>query len=371
MARKFLYLVAILTFLVIAGAFALRVFGDDLSRAAFVPSVDYEEQKELAANIYANARMWYARPDIAQDDNPVLWLPEGVGASESDAAAIFFVHPTSYMQRDHWNASLGDAETEKRARTFLRGQASAFNHVGEIWAPKYRQATIGAFLTDKPEAGQALDAAYRDVALAFDQFLQTVPPDRPILLAGHSQGALHLTRLLQDQVAEDEKLSERIVAAYIVGWPVSITADLPALGLPACDTPEATGCVLSWQSFAEPADFGMITYAYDRTDGLTGKPRKGTPLLCTNPLTGTVEADAPVAKNLGTMVPNDDLTEARLVKGAVPARCGKEGFLMIGDPPDLGPYVLPGNNYHVYDFSLFWTNIRADAQRRLAAFLKS
>jgi hypothetical protein len=44
------------------------------------------------------------------------------------------------------------------------------------------------------------------------------------------------------------------------------------------------------------------------------------------------------------------------------------GLLLIGDPPEMGPYVLPGNNYHVYDYSLFWANIRADAARRLAAY---
>jgi hypothetical protein len=30
--------------------------------------------------------------------------------------------------------------------------------------------------------------------------------------------------------------------------------------------------------------------------------------------------------------------------------------------------VLPGNNYHVYDYALFWANIRVDAAARLAAF---
>jgi hypothetical protein len=45
------------------------------------------------------------------------------------------------------------------------------------------------------------------------------------------------------------------------------------------------------------------------------------------------------------------------------------GFLLIdGDVPNLGPYVLPGNNYHVYDYALFWGAIRADAERRLAAW---
>ena len=42
--------------------------------------------------------------------------------------------------------------------------------------------------------------------------------------------------------------------------------------------------------------------------------------------------------------------------------------MLIGDPPALGGYVLPGNNYHVYDYSLFWANVRADAARRLATF---
>jgi hypothetical protein len=30
--------------------------------------------------------------------------------------------------------------------------------------------------------------------------------------------------------------------------------------------------------------------------------------------------------------------------------------------------VLPGNNYHVYDYALFWGAIRRDAERRLAAW---
>jgi hypothetical protein len=43
---------------------------------------------------------------------------------------------------------------------------------------------------------------------------------------------------------------------------------------------------------------------------------------------------------------------------------------LIGDGPDLGPYVLPGKNYHVYDYSLFWANVREDVARRTRAFAK-
>ena len=95
-------------------------------------------------------------------------------------------------------------------------------------------------------------------------------------------------------------------------------------------------------------------------------------MLCTNPLTGARGGAAPASANLGTLVPNEELTDgAEFRRGAVPARCDVRGFLLIGDNdalPEMGPYVLPGNNYHVYDYALFWANIRADAERRLAAF---
>ena len=34
----------------------------------------------------------------------------------------------------------------------------------------------------------------------------------------------------------------------------------------------------------------------------------------------------------------------------------------------IGPLVLPGNNYHVYDVALFWAAVRADMARRVAAW---
>jgi hypothetical protein len=149
---------------------------------------------------------------------------------------VFFVHPTSYLERAQWNAPLDDPQSRARARTFLRGMASPFAPASAIWAPRYRQAAFGAFLTDKPEAARAIDLAYRDVALAFDHFLQQVGPDVPIVLAGHSQGAAHVVRLLRERVA-GTPLQQRIAAVYAIGWPISVAHDLPALGLPACARP--------------------------------------------------------------------------------------------------------------------------------------
>ena len=257
------------------------------------------------------------------------------------------------------------------ARLVVRHQATSFNGIGAVWAPKYRQAAFGAFLTDEDNARRALDFAYRDVLAAYEAFLRLAPADRPIILAGHSQGSLHLLRLLQERIRGTPE-AERIAAAYLIGWPISETADLPALPLPACERTEQAACLVSWQSFAEPADPEQVTDAYDSSRGPGGVPRAGSAMLCVNPLTGTRGGTAPSEANAGTLVPNEDFTDAEFRRHALPARCDLRGFLLIGDNetvPAMGPYVLPGNNYHVYDYALFWPNLRADAERRVAAFL--
>ncbi|WFL77600.1 DUF3089 domain-containing protein [Altererythrobacter arenosus] len=375
MARKFLYFVAIMIVLVIAGLIVLRIWSKELTAIAFVPTTDFAEQTPLEANAYQDPELWYSRPGIGLDD-PARWQPayRDEGRSLPQPAdpkpgnfAVFFIHPTSFLDRSNWNAPIGSTEAEDRARLYLRGLASPFNQASEIWAPKYRQATMGAFLTDKPEGQKALDAAYADVKQAFAFFLTAVDEDTPIVLAGHSQGSLHLLRLLLEEV-NGSATAPRIVAAYVVGWPVSVEHDLPALGLPACAAANQTGCLLSWSTFAEPADPTDVLDTYSSSKGFDGELRGNSQILCTNPLTGRVGGEAEAAVNLGTLVPDGDLANGDLVRGSVPARCDDRGLLLIGDPPEMGSYVLPGNNYHVYDIPLFWANVQQDVATRVSAW---
>ena len=370
LARRFLMIFAGLIVLVIAAAFSYRLLAPRLMEAALVPSAKFVPARDPSLPDYSRADLWISRPGIAND--PSLWMPSGFSPtspapSAERRASVFFVHPTSYLSRAQWNAPVDDPDSANRARLFVRSQASAFNEVGRIWAPRYRQATFGAFLTSRRDADLALDFAYRDVLAAFYRFLVEAPKDQPIILAAHSQGSLHLTRILRDRVA-GKPLARRIAAAYAVGWPISTTADLPALGLPGCARAEDSGCILSWQSFGEPADPTQVTSVFEASTGFNGGPRRRADMLCVNPLTGNAGDAAPAAANLGTLKPNADLTDATIVPGAVPARC-EDGFLLIGtELPQIGPYVLPGNNYHVFDYALFWANARADVARRLAAF---
>jgi hypothetical protein len=373
MARKFLYIIAGLVFLVIAGFFLLRIFASDLTEIAFVPSTQFTDQPRLAEASYDEPDMWLARPGLAND--PTRWLPANFADVQSTEeapvdAAVFFVHPTGLVSRTSWNASLDDDVSRQRSRLFVQGMASAFNASPDIWAPRYRQAAIGAFLTDAPEATQALDLAYRDVEQAFATFVKRVRPGQPIVLAGHSQGAFHLRRLIRDKVA-GTPLAKRVAVAYVIGWPVSNERDLPLMGMPECAEAQSTGCVVGWLAFADPPETEMLLRAYARRRGLDGQEVGTEPaFVCVNPISGAADGSAEPKDNLGTLVPDLAKGTGSLAKGVVPARCGEDHLLHIGPPPDLdmGPYVLPGNNYHLYDVTLFWSNLRADFARRVAAF---
>ncbi len=363
--RRFLVLIFILTLISVGGAFALYQWGGEILVRMATPKGHFEAPPKGSGPDYAQNAAWLAKPGLA--DDPSGWAPEGVVTTKADAlAATFYVHPTTYLERDHWNAPLDPGgDPSRRARLFVESQASAFNAVSDIWAPKYRQAAYGAFLLESEDAHKALDLAYDDVRAAFDVFLAKQSAGQPIILAAHSQGSLHLSRLLADR---KQALKGRLVAAYVAGWPLSVTTDLPAMGLESCARPDQASCLLSWQSFRDPANVSLVTKAWVGTRGLTGGERGRDDMLCVNPLIGTKDSSALPVANKGTLVPDGDFAKATLEPGRVGARCIK-GFLMIdGDVPNLGPYVLPGNNYHVYDYALFWGSIRADAERRLAAW---
>lgn len=368
MARKFLYVIAAVVFLMVGAFTAYRLFPQQIFAAAFVPSTEFVKPEKVQTSAYADKAMWFSRPDITGSTNPSLWTPQGFAPTDAPKVAVFYVHPTSYMKRALWNAPLDDTESQDRARIFLRSQASVFNGIGQVWAPRYRQAAIGAFLTDKPEAQLAFDAAYSDILAAFDEFIAEIPADMPIIIAGHSQGSLHLTTLMRQRVVT-RPLADRIVAAYVIGWPISLMNDLLALGLPACADPNQANCLLSWQSFGEPAEPDLILSVYKDSVGFDGNLRGTSPMLCVNPVSGVMGDQTGAEANLGTLVPNDDLTDGVIAPGLVPARCDDRGLLLLGGEPKMGNYVLPGNNYHVYDYPLFWANVRADAERRVAAFL--
>jgi hypothetical protein len=360
--RRFLILIFILILIFVGGAFALYQFGGQVLIRQAIPRGHFQAAGAGQAPDYSSPGAWISRPGI--NDDPSRWQPEREAPYDlHPGVQTFYVHPTTYLERDHWNAPLRPGgETEFRTRLFVQSQASVFHSVGEVWAPRYRQAAYGAFLLNRGDAQKALDLAYGDIVSAFDEFVRQ-SGNGPIILAGHSQGALHLLRLLKEKVA-GKPIAKRVVAAYVVGWPISTAVDLPALGLAACKLPEQRGCILSWLTFGDPPNPDLLLTEWSKTKGLDGGVRRQQDLLCVNPITGTMNGVDRTGVS-GTLVPTADLRSATISYDALGAHCAQGLLIIDGQLPPLGPYVLPGNNYHVYDFALFWGAIRRDVLRRV------
>ena len=111
-----------------------------------------------------------------------------------------------------------------------------------------------------------------------------------------------------------------------------------------------------------------MLHAYERLAGTPGTILAAPQILCSNPLTGGIDGTAPAAANLGAIVPDLKMEHAKVTPGLVGAACNADGTLRIGPGPDMGPFVLPGGNFHVYDYALYWTNLKRDFEARAAAW---
>lgn len=322
---------------------------------AFTPSHPIAEETLAPEPDYTAVEAWYRLP--ADDD--------------TRPADIFYIHPTTLLDNKRWNDGLEDPETIDRTLNFaLRNQASALGVSGRVFAPKYRQATFGAFFDTSGQGLAAIGTAHLDVLAAFDAYMDIYNDGRPFVLVGHSQGALHLLLMLKERIAE-RALQKALVAAYVIGWPVSIEKDIDPLdGITVCASERDTQCVLSWQTFGVGGDAQPIVDIFNATPGLNGTLRAGSSMLCTNPLTWTIGGTGSAALNTGSV--NVAAGAALLppaVSKLVGAACGQDGILYLDAP--LGDAwrdrVMAGNNYHVYDINLFHSNLAANIDLRIKA----
>ena len=239
------------------------------------------------------------RPDYANYDNWLSW-PED---STQKAAAIFYVHDTTYRSADHWNAPVNDKPTiSTLTRVSLPNEAGPFTEIGAIFAPRYRQATLFAFFTKKHQGRAARKTAYRDVKSSFRYFLNNTDNTKPIILVGYGQGGLHVQGLLLDFFQNDPDIQRRLAAAYIIGQ--STPLDLFNYTLPQtppCKYTADVRCVVSWNAYTQNFESEIerkqkrLLVWEENTRTLKGVEKR--PLLCTNPLNWTLTDELVDAEN--------------------------------------------------------------------------
>ncbi|MEM7569530.1 MAG: DUF3089 domain-containing protein [Pseudomonadota bacterium] len=370
MARKFLIGLAVIIGLIIVGGVVLNRYAAPLLAWYFVPSEPFDAAAVPPEPNYQDWSSWAVGNPSAQTTADLR--PSGADPIEPYDIAIFYVHPTSYWDNDAWVAAIDNENAADRLEhLFIKGQASAFDPYGTLYAPRYRQAAFGAFLANDENTFKALTVAGGDVRNAFENFLMRIGPDTPFIIVGHSQGSFHGLTLLHTSMATPER-QNRLIAAYLIGWTIAPDADLPAWTSP-CDTPDQLGCVLSWQTFGPDGDASPIRALFEAAPSLTGASKKGESMLCVNPLSFTRSTQTySEDQNLGgvAITAVDKPLEAAVPK-VVGARCDEDGILYTTNQPEgrFNTYVMPGNNLHAQDIQLFYRNLQANVAQRIEAYL--
>jgi hypothetical protein len=372
MVRKILWGLGVVLVLIVVVAGTLYFNRSLRNFALFSPWRSFDVAAAPAPPDYATTAAWAVLPD---HPGAATSVPPGSDAADAETTApvdVFFIHPTTFFGRANWNARFDeDGETLDRLDNgVVRYQTSAFNGCCRIYAPRYRQATLYAFLGKGASENGALDLAYQDVLRAFDTYIAKYNDGRPFILAGHSQGSLHGMRLLQEHIA-GTPLVHRMVAAYLVGYAIPLDLRVPD-GTGPCRGPTDLGCYLSWNSLSETADRSGWQQNTAIWLDKQYQPIAGRALTCMNPLDWTLDGSEPAAANLGSVGFGLDGVMPALQKAATGAAC-IDGVLIVAPPTkdEHFTYGVFGGNYHIYDYNLFYMNIRQNLADRIGAYEKA
>jgi hypothetical protein len=316
------------------------------------------------------------------------------GATAAPKAALpsnprfdcFYVYPTVSLE----SSTNADLQIQPAERAVAQAQASQFSRLCRVWAPMYRQETLGGlFGAGISGSNAAENTAYSSLLAAWKDYLAHDNDGRPIIFIGHSQGAAMLIRLLSSQVDPNVALRARMVVAIILGGNVEVASGKEVGGsfqhLPGCTSTNQTGCVIAYSSFPSkpPADslFGIAGQGVSLQSNQTAT--RGLDVLCVDPAAlaggaGALEPLFPAAALAGA---------AKLAKtpwvnfpSLYTAQCRHAGGATwlqvtdVGSASDHRPRITeadgPQWGFHTDDVNLALGNLLVDVAAEESAFAR-
>ena len=299
---------------------------------------------------YSSLNYWAAHP---WKWDPSDSVPAPLRSEMRDSMVdVFFLHPTTYTdKRTRFNAAIDDPYINaKTDYSSILYQASVFNQQCRVFAPRYQQVHISLFFeTDKAKTITAFEEAYTDIRFAFEYYLKTWNKGRPIIIASHSQGSLLAERLLKDYF-EDKPLQNKLVVAYIIGWPVPKDY---FTSLKMCEDSLQTGCICSWRTLRK----GFVPFYLKNENGNS---------YVTNPLTWKTD-DGFVSRKLnkGSVLTKFNTLYTKTADAQI-----TNGLLYTRKPKFPWSFLYFARNYHVADINLYYLNIRENVAQRIGMFWK-
>jgi hypothetical protein len=326
----------------------------------FTPRHEFDFYTPPPPPDYSDEKNWCALPWKKDGADKVPANSNMKDEQDSAKVDVFFIHPTTYYSRKSWNAPLDDATTNKLRDSFpLVKQASVFNGSCRVFAPAYRQATLGTFFQKENSANhdKPLELACSDVFRAFEYYLQHYNNGRPFIIASHSQGSRHAEELLKKYI-DGKDLQKQMIAAYVIGGWVKKNS---FTHLKIMNAPDETGGVVCWRTMKDKKRTRKIDARHGKQLAIGG-----TNAAIVNPVSWTTDTLWHEPTTNSGSVPS---TFNRVDKNLVTAQVSGN-FLYVKRIRKPGYKSRLGSNYHIYDYSLFYLNIRENVKTRIAAWEK-
>ena len=119
-----------------------------------------------------------------------------------------------------------------------------------MFAPYYRQGNLSVLA--KMSAKEMIEYQHQeqrtDVFGALDYYFGHYNEDRPFILAGHSQGSIMRRIVLSEYMKAHPEYYERMIAAYVIGFPVTQEYLDENPHLKFAEGADNIGVIISWNT---------------------------------------------------------------------------------------------------------------------------
>ncbi len=236
---------------------------------------------------YSQAASWLCRPEAMTNcigdfgalvvDAAGNRTPQPFQAAADPGVDCFYVYPT--VSRDLTDYS--DMIPGPEEIAVAKSHAGRFASRCRVYVPMYRQMTMTALTKAMNGSGGKLDwdPPYADVRAAWRQYLAHDNHGRGVILIGHSQGTIILSRLLAEEI-DGKPTQKLLVSALLAGHPgFGVPAGKDVGGtlkaIPLCRKTGQTGCVVVWSTYTVNDDSAHRIFGANPAPGQVG--------ACVNP----------------------------------------------------------------------------------------
>ena len=292
------------------------------------------------------------------------WLSLPVSYKKAD---VFYVYPTVWYKTAAYHPNVCAVDYQMMtagARDVYYSQGAAFEAAGNVYAPFYRQLATEYILPFSEDKRWEHFREYpeKDITAAFEYFLEHFNKGRPFILAGHSQGAMAILSLLTDYMSAHPDVYQRMIAAYVIGYPVTDSTMRANPHLKFAQGPDDIGVIISYNTQSPKVLPGTNPVVSNNIG------------MVINPISWSRDtAEVPASQNLGSLA-KDSTGQFIKVLNVVDAKIDlAQGVLICSSLKDSDMWrlsqVMPLGVYHIFDYNFYYFNIQENAIRRVNKFL--